>query len=150
MAQMLLSQGQELDTSQRGKARKLEDFAKIFELKTGSLMGTAAAIGGMIGHARKKDIGHLRSFGVNLGIAYQFFDDWTDRYCDEKDVGKSVGLDAGQKTPFDIAKPEIVLGESLRYRQIALNELGKIRNKTFEDLVKISVYMFSLSRPKRL
>ena len=133
--QIILSRGQEYDTAQTSKAKTLDDFAKIFEYKTGSLIGASAVIGGIIGLASEKDKKHLRNYGVNLGISYQFFDDWKDKYCNEKEVGKSVGLDARKKTPFDKAKPEKVLEESLRYRQIAYKELGKIKGKTFDDLI---------------
>ena len=148
--QMMLTQGQEYDTSQTNRAKNLEDFAKIFELKTGSLIGAATTIGGLIGNAREGDIEKLRKFGVYLGIAYQFFDDWKDRYCSEKEVGKSVGLDARKTTPFDITRPELLIAEYFKYRELGMQELGEIKGRNFENIIGITLGMFTMPTPKRL
>jgi len=146
IAQKTLSIGQEADISQTRMARTLDDFALIYDWKTGTLMGAAAAIGAILGDAEKSDVNHLRNFGRNIGISYQFFDDWKDRYCNEEEVRKSVGLDVRKNTPFNIAEPELVLVESLKHRGMALKELSKIKGKRFKELVTLSIHMFSLKK----
>lgn len=49
-----------------------------------------------------EDIGYIRPYGVNLGMAYQLIDDYLGLYGDEKLLGKPVGSDIreAKKTLF--------------------------------------------------
>ena len=72
---------------------KVEDYLDIIFKKTGSLFATSSMSGALLGGAKEKDINTLYSFGKNLGLGFQIFDDILDFEGDEKQLGKPVGND---------------------------------------------------------
>lgn len=75
----------------------MEYFARISG-KTASLFATAAEGGAMIAGARPQWIEGLRSYGENIGMAFQIVDDILDFSGDEEEMGKPVGSDLMQGT----------------------------------------------------
>jgi geranylgeranyl diphosphate synthase type I len=61
--------------------------------KTAALMSGACALGGMFGHATPDQIGHLRTFGEQLGLAFQHVDDLLGIWGKPKITGKPVFSD---------------------------------------------------------
>ena len=72
---------------------KVEDYLDIIFKKTGSLFATSSMSGALLGGAKEKDINTLYSFGKNLGLGFQIFDDILDFEGDENQIGKPVGND---------------------------------------------------------
>ncbi|MQG20082.1 MAG: polyprenyl synthetase family protein [SAR202 cluster bacterium] len=72
---------------------KVEDYLDIIFKKTGSLFATSSMSGALLGGAKEKDINTLYSFGKNLGLGFQIFDDILDFEGDENQLGKPVGND---------------------------------------------------------
>ena len=72
---------------------KIEDYLDIIFKKTGSLFATSSMSGALLGGAKEKDINTLYSFGKNLGLGFQIFDDILDFEGDENQLGKPVGND---------------------------------------------------------
>ena len=72
---------------------KVEDYLDIIFKKTGSLFATSSMSGALLGVAKEKDINTLYSFGKNLGLGFQIFDDILDFEGDENQLGKPVGND---------------------------------------------------------
>ena len=72
---------------------KVEDYLDIIFKKTGSLFATSSMSGALLGGAKEKDINSLYSFGKNLGLGFQIFDDILDFEGDENQLGKPVGND---------------------------------------------------------
>ena len=72
---------------------KIEDYLDIIFKKTGSLFATSSMSGALLGGAKEKDINTLYSFGKNLGLGFQIFDDILDFEGDESQLGKPVGND---------------------------------------------------------
>jgi len=72
---------------------KVEDYLDIIFKKTGSLFATSSMSGALLGGAKEKDINTLYSFGKNLGLGFQIFDDILDFEGDESQLGKPVGND---------------------------------------------------------
>jgi geranylgeranyl pyrophosphate synthase len=66
--------------------------------KTASLFATAAEGGGTIGGAPDAWCQALRSYGENLGMAFQIVDDILDVTGDETEMGKPAGSDLMQGT----------------------------------------------------
>ncbi len=66
--------------------------------KTASLFATAAKGGAMISGLREDWIEALRSYGENVGMAFQVVDDILDFTGDEAEMGKPVGSDLMQGT----------------------------------------------------
>jgi octaprenyl-diphosphate synthase len=70
-----------------------EEHFEIINRKTAYLFGGCAQIGGMLGGADTAQQEALRSYGFNLGIAFQLVDDLLDLTGDAVALGKPVGGD---------------------------------------------------------
>ena len=69
-----------------------EHFA-VIKAKTAALFSAAAEVGPVIARASRTDRAALRSYGMNLGLAFQLIDDALDYGGSSKDLGKNVGDD---------------------------------------------------------
>ncbi|MBX3576046.1 MAG: polyprenyl synthetase family protein [Rhizobiaceae bacterium] len=69
-----------------------EHFA-VIKAKTAALFSAAAEAGAVVAAASRTDRAALRSYGVNLGLAFQLVDDALDYGGSTKDLGKNVGDD---------------------------------------------------------
>ena len=69
-----------------------EHFA-VIKAKTAALFSAAAEVGPIIAQASRTDRAALRSYGMNLGLAFQLIDDALDYGGSSKDLGKNVGDD---------------------------------------------------------
>jgi octaprenyl-diphosphate synthase len=85
------------EVMQLGVAKNLEttedDYLSVIKAKTAALFSAAAEVGPIIAGASKADRAALRSYGVNLGLAFQLVDDALDYGGNAKDLGKNVGDD---------------------------------------------------------
>lgn len=88
----------DMDFETRGDVGLAEHVAMI-ELKTSALFVGAVSMGATVAGASQDDIGRLRNFALEFGIAFQMQDDLLDSYGDSR-LGKSVGGDIleGKKT----------------------------------------------------
>ena len=69
-----------------------EHFA-VIKAKTAALFSAAAEVGPVIAEATRNDRAALRSYGMNLGLAFQLIDDALDYGGSAKELGKNVGDD---------------------------------------------------------
>ena len=69
-----------------------EHFA-VIKAKTAALFSAAAEVGPVVANASRNDRSALRSYGMNLGLAFQLIDDALDYGGSSKDLGKNVGDD---------------------------------------------------------
>ena len=69
-----------------------EHFA-VIKAKTAALFSAAAEVGPVIAGTGRADRSALRSYGMNLGLAFQLIDDALDYGGSSKDLGKNVGDD---------------------------------------------------------
>ncbi len=85
------------EVMQLGVAKNLEttedDYLAVIRAKTAALFSAAAEVGPVIASASKTDRAALRSYGLNLGLAFQLIDDALDYGGDSKQLGKNVGDD---------------------------------------------------------
>ena len=81
-----------------------EQYIEMITLKTGALLGAAAAIGALIAGADKKQADRMDEYGRALGVAFQIQDDWLDVFGDPATFGKPIGGDInnGKKAFFAI------------------------------------------------
>jgi len=70
-----------------------DDYLAIINAKTAALFAAAAEVGPAIAGRSADEQAALRSFGRNLGIAFQLVDDALDYGGDSERLGKSVGDD---------------------------------------------------------
>jgi octaprenyl-diphosphate synthase len=73
-----------------------ESYLEIVRLKTGELFAACAWLGGLVAKGLDHQIAALRSYGLNLGIAFQIRDDTLDLVGDTEQLGKPVARDLEQ------------------------------------------------------
>ena len=71
----------------------LRECVRMAQLKTGSLLGCACALGAVFGGANPVTVEHLRGFGEQLGLAFQLVDDLLGIWGDPALTGKPVYSD---------------------------------------------------------
>lgn len=70
-----------------------ERYLSIVSKKTASLFAVACQSGTLISEAHDDHIQALRSYGLNLGIAFQITDDYLDLMSEKQKLGKTPGQD---------------------------------------------------------
>lgn len=90
-----------------------EHFA-VIKAKTAALFSAAAEVGPVIARASRADRAALRSYGMNLGLAFQLIDDALDYGGSAKDLGKNVG--------DDFREGKVTLPVILSYRRGSASE----------------------------
>jgi geranylgeranyl pyrophosphate synthase len=82
-------------------------FGRI-EGKTASLFATSAEGGAMVARCNGDEREALRTYGLNVGMAFQVVDDILDFAGDEEEMGKPIGSDLMQGT---LTLPSLILME---------------------------------------
>jgi len=75
------------------------EYVRMLEDKTGALCGVSCALGAWSAGAPLEVCKELEYFGVQLGTAFQIFDDWLDLWGDSQRSGKTLGTDLSQWKP---------------------------------------------------
>ena len=70
-----------------------DDYLAVIRAKTAALFSAAAEVGPIIAGKGKAERDALRSYGANLGLAFQLVDDVLDYGGKAQDLGKNVGDD---------------------------------------------------------
>ncbi|MEW7008824.1 MULTISPECIES: polyprenyl synthetase family protein [unclassified Lentilitoribacter] len=70
-----------------------DDYLEVIHAKTAALFSAAAEVGPIIAESPKAERDALKSFGTNLGLAFQMIDDALDYGGSAKDLGKNTGDD---------------------------------------------------------
>lgn len=74
----------------------LDDLKRIHRCKTGALITACGVIGGMAAGGNADKIDALRSYGEEIGLAFQITDDILDATATSRQLGKTAGKDAMQ------------------------------------------------------
>ncbi len=77
----------------RQKEMSRDEYYRILRMKTGELFAVSCDLGGWLAGTQAEEREALRSFGLNLGTAYQIYDDCLDIFGSESTTGKSLGTD---------------------------------------------------------
>jgi len=112
--------GQQMDMDfEKAGGVSHEEYLRMIELKTASLIAASARIGAIIGDASEKDCDNLFEFGRNIGLAFQIQDDLLDAYGDSGVFGKTSGGDivSNKKTFLLVKALEIASGKQLQMLQ---------------------------------
>lgn len=83
---MQLAAAQSLETTE-------DEYLAVIKAKTAALFSAAAEVGPVVAAASREERTALRSYGINLGLAFQLIDDALDYGGNSKDLGKNVGDD---------------------------------------------------------
>lgn len=82
--------------SGRGTVPTFQEYERRIYAKTASLIALSAEAGAILAHADEESIAALRTYGEQLGLAFQIVDDVLDFIADERVLGKPVGSDLRQ------------------------------------------------------
>ncbi|HMN86570.1 MAG TPA: polyprenyl synthetase family protein [Bauldia sp.] len=70
-----------------------DDYLQVIRAKTAALFAAAAEVGPIIANTGKAERNALKSYGMNLGLAFQLVDDALDYGGKAADLGKNTGDD---------------------------------------------------------
>lgn len=91
---LAVCEGQYLDCSQEGDLSVTEDaYMAMICRKTATLLGSATALGALIGGTDSASVQGMYEFGLNLGLAFQIRDDLLGIWGDPKATGKPAASD---------------------------------------------------------
>jgi octaprenyl-diphosphate synthase len=86
--------GEMIQTQRRFDLKlSVEDYLHIVEMKTGSLFSAAGELAATISDAEQSVIETFKTFGMQVGTAYQIYDDCLDLAGSESVTGKTLGTD---------------------------------------------------------
>ncbi|MBO4831031.1 MAG: polyprenyl synthetase family protein [Oscillospiraceae bacterium] len=88
--------GQALDIDGEGKDLGEGEISEIHRYKTAALLKACALIGVSAAGGTEEQIGSASRYAEALGLAFQIRDDVLDCTADEKQLGKTIGSDAGR------------------------------------------------------
>lgn len=93
--------GQVIDLEGEGKPVDEARLLKMYSMKTGALINSAAKIGCILAGADEERISLSHEFAEKIGLAFQIVDDILDVTGNEKILGKPIGSDVqSHKTTF--------------------------------------------------
>ncbi len=132
----LMSSGEILQLDYRYKKHPSEDtYFDLISQKTASLIATGCELGALTTSRAKKDRESMRSYGFNMGMAYQIRDDLFDLLGNESHTGKDTGIDVKKNT---LTLPIIHSLQSLsKSESRSLLKLVKMKHKTKDTLTEI-------------
>ncbi len=117
--------GQALDLEAEGRKLTLPELERMHRAKTGALIAASAAMGAMAAGADPTRVAAVRSFGEDLGLAFQITDDLLDASASSAELGKTAGKDQRQQkaTFATVLAPPQALGEARRLVSGAVDRL---------------------------
>ncbi len=143
---------------------EIGEYLEMIRLKTAVLIGCSLKLGAILAYAPAPETAKINSFGENIGLAFQLQDDLLDVFGDEQKFGKEIGGDilSGKKTFLLLKAYEIAphherseldqcfsdqslpgkekidrikkVYQSLRIREITLDEIGRYFSKGLQSL----------------
>ncbi len=93
-ASMVIAEGEVMQLSAAQSMETTEDdYLTVIRSKTAALFSAAAEVGPILAGSEKPVRDAFRSYGINLGLAFQLVDDALDYGGSKADLGKNVGDD---------------------------------------------------------
>ena len=93
-AATVIAQGEVMQLAAAQDMETTEDaYLEVIRSKTAALFAAATEMGPIVGDSEKAVRDAFRSFGLNLGMAFQLIDDALDYSGSQSDLGKNVGDD---------------------------------------------------------
>jgi geranylgeranyl pyrophosphate synthase len=87
--------GQTVDVESERRAVDLNVIEWIHRRKTGALFEAAAGLGALFGGGSAEQVTAARSYGMDLGLAFQIADDVLDETASTEELGKRSQADRG-------------------------------------------------------
>ena len=93
-AAAVIAEGEVMQLSAaKNTATTEDDYLAVIEAKTAALFSAAAEVGAAVCDRPQSEQAALRSYGRNLGLAFQLVDDALDYSGEQSRLGKSIGDD---------------------------------------------------------
>jgi len=93
-----IMQGQQMDMAFEGNAEvRIDDYLSMISEKTAALLAHSCEISAVLAGSDLKMRQYLRTFGLNLGMAFQIYDDWLGVWGKERQTGKTEYSDLIEK-----------------------------------------------------
>jgi octaprenyl-diphosphate synthase len=92
-AAAVIAEGEVMQLAAAKNATTEDDYLAIINAKTAALFSAATEVGAAICNRPAEEQAALKSYGRNLGVAFQLVDDALDYSGDSSNLGKSVGDD---------------------------------------------------------
>jgi geranylgeranyl pyrophosphate synthase len=117
--------GQWLDLAAEGRTLQLSELIAIHRGKTGALIRAACTLGGIAADAAPESLDALRSYGQDIGLAFQIADDVLDATGTSEELGKPAGRDAelSKSTYVALLGVEGARSEAQRLARAAVSHL---------------------------
>lgn len=124
-ASTVIAEGEvmQLGTAQRMSTTE-DDYLAVIRSKTAALFAAATEVGAVLSKRNESERAALRSYGMNLGIAFQLIDDALDYSGKQAQLGKNVG--------DDFREGKVTLPVVLSYRRGTEDE-RQFWRRTLED-----------------
>ena len=95
-----IAEGEVLQLLNIGNADVTEQaYLAVIERKTAVLFAAATELGGLLGGLPANQVAALRTYGMQLGYAFQIADDLLDYLSDAGTLGKNIGDDLAEGKP---------------------------------------------------
>lgn len=89
-----MSEGEVMQLAHIGNLGITEkEYLDVITYKTAALISAACHLGSIIAEGRQEVRDAMKTFGMNIGIAFQLIDDALDYSAEERKLGKQVGKD---------------------------------------------------------
>ncbi|MBW2057072.1 MAG: polyprenyl synthetase family protein [Deltaproteobacteria bacterium] len=110
-----------------------EGYITIVNRKTAALISAACRIGAILGGVGPDKEAAMSDFGLNLGIAFQLVDDTLDYISDEKEFGKTIGI--------DLKEGKVTLPLIHTLRKCTAEERNRLEEAFFSDPITQEDFM---------
>jgi len=93
-----IMQGQQMDIAFEGnESLAIESYLQMIENKTAALLAFSCEISAILAGSQKETSLALHTFGLNIGMAFQIYDDWLGIWGSAKQTGKTECSDLMEK-----------------------------------------------------
>jgi octaprenyl-diphosphate synthase len=117
-------------TLERGNPRfSVNEYFEVIAMKTGELFAVSCLLGAQAARHPEEYVDAVSRFGLQLGIAYQLFDDMADFCGDEDKIGKTLGT--------DLASGKFTLPLLYLIERLPENEAAELRRDVLAGLANV-------------
>jgi octaprenyl-diphosphate synthase len=111
-----------------------DSYISIITRKTAALISAACRIGAILGGVGDEKESWMADLGLNLGIAFQLIDDTLDYTSDEREFGKTIGI--------DLRDGKVTLPLIHTLQKCASNERIRLEEVFFSDTITKDDFLF--------
>ena len=134
-------EGQQMDMDFELKSNvEFEEYIKMIEFKTAVLLGCSLKMGAIIADASKEDQEFIYQYGINLGLAFQFQDDYLDTFGQQNKVGKKIGGDILENKKTVLF--HMAIANSNKFQKEKILELYSSKENSSEDKINKITSLF--------